>query len=182
MTWSVWQFFLVVVKSAHGCWLRCPSCTARDQRVSAGTAAAAQWLRKALSFMRSGKCPSLGGKVWRETQKVLGRHQTGEAEQKDTISFFHVPSKDAQAMENVVSDGMKSKLPISFQKKNPKIWLYLLAAQHGAVEGNTLYEGYKLVQAAFFLITHASFSPTNRTIRGTSPKSSTFHPQTPSMW
>lgn len=117
MTWSVWQFFLVVVKSAHGCWLRCPSCTARDQRVSAGTAAAAQWLRKALSFMRSGKCPSLGGKVWRETQKVLGRHQTGEAEQKDTISFFHVPSKDAQAMENVVSDGMKSKLPISFQKK-----------------------------------------------------------------
>lgn len=191
MTWSVWQFFSVVVKSDHGCWLRCPSCTARDQRVGAGAAAAAQWLRKALRFMRkSGECLSLGGKVWREAEKVLGRHQTGEAEQKHTVRFFHIPSKDARMLnqwKTLTRMEWKAKFLFPFQKKTnkkPNLTVSFSSLLQHRAGGNTLHKGYQLVQAAFILITHThtSFSPMNRMIPGTSPKSSPFHPQTPKIW
>lgn len=90
-------------------------------------------------------------------------------------------------MENVDSDGMKSKVPISFPKKTNKkpnlTASFISLLQHRAVGGNTLHKGYQLVQAAFILITHThtSFSPMNRMIPGTSPKSSPFHPQTPKI-
>lgn len=181
MTWSVWQFFLVVVKSAHGCWLRCPSCTAGTK----GSVQEQQLLpndsEKLWASWEVENAQAWVGKSGGKHRKFWGDTKLERQNRRTPLAFSMYLARMLKQWKTLSLMEWKANFPFPF-KKNPKIWLYLLAAQHGAVEGNTLHEGYKLVQAAFFLITHASFSPTNRMIRGTSPKSSTFHPQTPNMW